>query len=91
VDAVYKGQFEAAPAVIVRGLTKRFGGWRNKFTAVDNVWYSMPPNSLFALLGHNGSGKSTTFNALTGLTNVTSGDAEIFGKSVQGCVGRVAM
>jgi len=84
-EQVTSGNFSAPPAVVVRGLSKHFGSlWQTPFKAVDNVYYSMPQNSLFALLGHNGSGKSTTFNALTGLTNVTAGDAEIFGKSVHG-------
>lgn len=34
------------------------------------------------LLGHNGSGKSTTINVLTGLMPATSGDATIYGLSV---------
>lgn len=45
---------------------------------------SIPHHSLFCLLGHNGAGKSTIFNMLTGLTAVTSGDATVYGHSVRG-------
>jgi ATP-binding cassette subfamily A (ABC1) protein 3 len=47
------------------------------------VSYSIDYNSLFVLLGHNGAGKSTTFNMLTGLMPLTEGDATIFGLSVR--------
>lgn len=79
-DGVVNQQYEKRPAVVIRGMSKIFG----KFKAVDNVFYSMAYGQLTALLGHNGSGKSTTFNMLTGLTEVTSGDAEVFGRSVRG-------
>lgn len=36
---------------------------------------------IFCLLGHNGAGKSTTINLLTGLLGVTSGDIDILGLS----------
>ena len=53
------------------------------FTAVKGVSYAIEDNSLFVLLGHNGAGKSTTFNLLTGLMPLTAGDATIFGYSVR--------
>jgi len=71
------------PAVVLRGVEKVFGR-SERFVAVDSVFYSMNYGQLTAILGHNGSGKSTTFNMLTGLSKVTSGDAEIFGRSVSG-------
>lgn len=40
-----------------------------------------------ALLGHNGAGKSTLINVLTGLYNTTSGDAEIYGRSLNNDLG----
>lgn len=68
------------PAVILRGLSKTFG----KFKAVDNVFYTAEHGQLLALLGENGSGKSTTFNILTGLMDPDShGSAEIFGRSIR--------
>lgn len=66
-------------AVVLRHLRKTF----KSVVAVDDVTVSIPHNSLFCLLGHNGAGKSTTFNMLTGLTDVTDGDATVYGHSVK--------
>jgi ABC-type multidrug transport system ATPase subunit len=74
---------QTPPAVVLRGVKKTFG-WRNPFIAVNRVFYGMEYGQLTAILGHNGSGKSTTFNMLTGLSTVSAGDAEIFGRSVSG-------
>eukprot|EP00474_Spongospora_subterranea_P009421 CRZ09879.1 hypothetical protein [Spongospora subterranea] len=52
------------------------------FHAVRGVYLSVPNNTLFCLLGHNGAGKTTTLNTLTGLTKMTSGDALVYGKSI---------
>ena len=37
------------------------------------------PGQCFGLLGVNGAGKTTTFRMLTGLMDVTEGDAEMLG------------
>ena len=58
-------------------------GKSSTFSAVKGVSYAIEDNSLFVLLGHNGAGKSTTFNMLTGLMPLTAGDATIFGFSVK--------
>jgi len=46
----------------VDGLTKRFGG----VTAVDGCTFSVPAGTVSALIGPNGSGKTTVFNMVTG-------------------------
>lgn len=51
-------------------------------TAVDNFSLSIKQGEVFALLGHNGAGKSTTIAMLTGLFPPTSGDAKIQGYSI---------
>lgn len=43
-----------APIIRVRGLTRRFG----EFTAVDDLSIAVPPGSIYAFLGANGSGKA---------------------------------
>jgi ABC-type multidrug transport system ATPase subunit len=55
----------------------------SKFSAVKGVSYCIENNSLFVLLGHNGAGKSTSFNMLTGLMPLSGGDAKILGYSVK--------
>ena len=38
---------------------------------------------IFCLLGHNGAGKSTVINMLTGMLPVSRGDAVVYGKSLK--------
>ncbi|KAF9366884.1 ATP-binding cassette sub- A member 1 [Mortierella sp. NVP85] len=51
--------------------------------AVDRLNLITEPNELFALLGQNGAGKSTTMQMLYGVTEPTSGKAFLFDRSVQ--------
>ncbi|MCP5108440.1 MAG: ATP-binding cassette domain-containing protein [bacterium] len=43
----------------------------------------MHKGEVFCLLGHNGAGKTTTIGMLTGLLDVTSGDAWILGNDIR--------
>jgi ABC-2 type transport system ATP-binding protein len=62
-------------AIEVTNLTKRFG----KFTAVDNVNFSVKRGEIYGFLGANGAGKSTTIRMLCGLLQPTSGTATVAG------------
>ena len=42
----------------------------------------MYEGQITAILGHNGAGKTTFFNMLTGLTTPTSGTASIYGLDI---------
>ena len=53
-----------------------------KITAVDDLNLSVREGELFALLGVNGAGKTTTVKMLCTLTEPTSGDALLLGKSI---------
>ena len=66
--------------IVIRadGLTKRFG----EFTAVDHLHLSVEEGSIFAFLGANGSGKSTTIRMLIGLLTPTEGTIEVDGVDV---------
>ncbi len=66
-------------AIQILGLTKEYGGRR----VVDRLELSVPAGELFALLGVNGAGKSTTIKMLSCLTIPTEGDAELMGHSVR--------
>jgi len=66
------------PIINARGLTKRFG----TFTAVDNLSIEVAPGTIFAFLGANGSGKSTTIRMLIGLLRPTAGTIEVDGVDV---------
>jgi len=55
--------------ITVENLSKSF----NDKKAVDNLSFSVPKGSLFAFLGQNGAGKSTTINMLIGLVKKDGG------------------
>ncbi len=59
----------------VENLTKNFG----KFTAVDDISFSVKKGEIFGLLGPNGAGKSTTLRMLSTLSRPTKGTATIGG------------
>ena len=65
-------------AIRVDGLTKRF----RATTAVDDLTFSVPDASVFAFLGANGAGKSTTINCLTTVLPFDSGSVEVAGHDV---------
>ena len=68
----------AAPAIVVRDLTRRFGA----FVAVDRVSFTVRRGEIFGFLGSNGAGKSTTIRMLCGLLAPTSGTAAVDGVDV---------
>jgi ABC-2 type transport system ATP-binding protein len=61
-----------------RELTKKFGAK----TAVDNVSLSMEPGHVYAMLGPNGSGKTTWMKMAAGLVKPTSGEVFFNGNPV---------
>ncbi len=63
----------------VQGLTKRFGG----VTAVDTCSFAVPEGSITALVGPNGSGKTTAFNLITGYTRADAGSVRFAGAEVR--------
>ncbi len=65
-------------AIRIEGLTKKY----KDVVAVDNLSLSVQKGELFSLLGVNGAGKTTTIKMLSCLTNPTSGDAFLNGKSI---------
>ena len=65
-------------AIKTFSLTKRY----KEKTAVNNLNLTVKKGELYALLGVNGAGKSTTIKMLSCLTQPTSGDAELMGNSV---------
>ena len=66
------------PIISVRGLSKRFGD----FTAVDDLALDVERGAIFAFLGANGSGKSTTIRMLIGLLQPTAGAIRVDGIDV---------
>lgn len=68
----------------IRGLRKVFpGDDGDEKVAVNQLDLTMYSGHITALLGHNGAGKTTTISMLTGLITPTSGDATLYGRSLQ--------
>ena len=68
------------PALEVVGLAKHFGGLK----AVDAIDFAVARGGVHALIGPNGSGKTTTLNLLSGLYVPTAGRIRIDGRDVTG-------
>ena len=66
-------------------LTKVYGDQ----TAVNAVDLHVKRGRIYGLLGRNGAGKTTIMKMILGLTPITSGEADVFGKNIKGQEKRV--
>jgi len=64
----------------ITGLKKQFGG----LTAVNEVSFSVAAGEITALLGPNGSGKTTMLNMISGALAPTSGTIVLGGETISG-------
>lgn len=67
-------------ALEINSLRKTY---RNGVEALKGVSLKVEEGDFFALLGPNGAGKSTLIGIISSLVNATSGEALVFGTSVQ--------
>jgi branched-chain amino acid transport system permease protein len=70
----------ARPLLEIEGLTRRFGG----VAAVDGCSLAVREGSLTALIGPNGSGKTTVFNLVTGMMRADAGEIRLDGRRIDG-------
>ena len=63
------------PVVKIERLTVRYG----KLTAVDDLSLQVKKGKVYALLGRNGTGKSSTVRCLLGQQRATGGRARVLG------------
>jgi ABC-2 type transport system ATP-binding protein len=69
--------FQEAPALELRGLTKRYD---DGTLALENFDLTVPAGAFFGLLGPNGAGKTTLISAVCNLIRVTDGEVLAFGE-----------
>jgi branched-chain amino acid transport system permease protein len=68
------------PLLEIKGLAKSFGGIK----AVRGIDLEVMPGSIVAIIGPNGSGKTTFFNLITGLIEPDGGRVLLAGEDVTG-------
>jgi ABC-2 type transport system ATP-binding protein len=64
---------EKEKIITVQNLTKKFGD----FTAVKSISFDVYKGEIFGFLGANGAGKTTAMKMLIGISNPTSGEANV--------------
>ena len=74
-----------AASIDVRDLSVTYP---NGFTAVYDVDFSLGPGTICALVGINGSGKSTIFKAIMGFVKPSAGEVRLCGLPVDEAVSR---
>ena len=70
----------ATPLLDIKALAKSFGGIK----AVNRIDLEVMPGSIVAIIGPNGSGKTTFFNLITGLIEPDGGRVLLAGEDVTG-------
>ena len=73
------------PSIVVSGVTVRYG---NGVTAVNDASFALGPGTICALVGVNGSGKSTIFKTLMGFLKPAQGLVSIAGMEVRAALKR---
>lgn len=66
--------------ITARGLRRHHGKGRHSFEAVRGIDLTIHRGELFALLGTNGAGKTSTLEVLEGLAPASGGTVEVFGR-----------
>lgn len=61
----------------VNNLTKFY----NNVKVLDGVSFTIEQGKIYGFIGQNGAGKTTTIRILTGLSEATNGEIEIFGQA----------
>lgn len=68
---------EYRPNFFYRNIAPLFGNRKQLVMAADSLTFSAVKGQILVLLGANGSGKSTTLDAIAGLTQITSGSIHV--------------
>lgn len=74
-----KNRYYMSNIIEIKNLKKYYGDVK----AVDDISFNVVKGSLFAFLGLNGAGKSTTINILVGVQKKDSGECFVDGKPIE--------
>lgn len=69
---------QGAPSLAVHGLSRRYG----RFEALRDLELEVAPGDCVAIVGHNGSGKTTAVRTIAGLLEPSAGRVEVAGAEV---------
>jgi branched-chain amino acid transport system permease protein len=72
------------PLLEAKAVRKAFGG----LVAVNDISFTIRAGDIVGLIGPNGAGKSTTFNLISGVLPLTSGEVILRGQPVHGLPSR---
>ena len=70
----------SAPLLSIQDMSHYFGGLK----AVSNFTFDVPEGVIYGLIGPNGSGKTTSFNLVTGIYTPTQGKILFQGQDIVG-------
>jgi sulfonate transport system ATP-binding protein len=68
-----------SPAIVVEGLSKRFGRGADAVVALEGISLTVAPGELVCLVGASGCGKSTLLNLVVGLDQPSGGSVSVEG------------
>jgi ABC-2 type transport system ATP-binding protein len=84
-------EVSAPPVLAVKGLARRYG----ELQALRELALELAPGDCVAVIGHNGSGKTTALRIIAGLLEPSSGsvavDGALVGDDVEGIAARAAL
>jgi ABC-2 type transport system ATP-binding protein len=82
--SAHQGHGTGTPAVRLAGVTKSFG----PVDAVRGIDLELQQGEIVAFLGPNGAGKTTTIDMVLGLSQPTTGTAEVLGMTPRQAIAR---
>jgi ABC-type polysaccharide/polyol phosphate transport system ATPase subunit len=77
---LHKNQFKTLKSALLTGSLLSDLTPDQTFTALDGVSFEVPKGTTFAVIGENGSGKSTMLKLLAGITKPTRGELHVEGR-----------
>ena len=77
---LHKNQFKTLKSALLTGSLLGDLTPDQTFTALDGVSFEVPKGATYAVIGENGSGKSTMLKLLAGITKPTRGTLRVEGR-----------